>query len=259
MPYFVISSIVYVAWVLLKHDRPLAEPLINILWQNQTGIPIATAIWFLSCLFIMELIFIVMMNTLKKDYYLYGAVLLLAISALLWNWKIGIELPWSTVPAIIGLPFYTFGYILKKNNLMSIEKIRKIPIWLIILVFIMNLICIHWNSSINMRTGAYGNAILFYINAIVATCIIWCISGHIVNLIKNTRILRDLSSIGKESLVYLCTNQALITVSEMTFGKILKVESLTFKLVTLVFVFFTSALIIKCLSYGKEIYVRNKR
>lgn len=66
IPYFVFALGCYFIWAFLKHDRPIFEPLYNIFWYSSEGIPISTAVWFLPCLFFVEVMYCFCVRISKK-------------------------------------------------------------------------------------------------------------------------------------------------------------------------------------------------
>lgn len=119
---------------------------------------------------------------------------------------------------------------------MRAETLDRIPVS----VYIVALVAMAWlveqNVAVNLRGNKYGNIALFYINAVGITLLLWGLSEKYVHFAGKTRLCAYLESIGRDSLVYLCTNQALITIAEMTIGNVLPITMWSFKIVTFIFV-----------------------
>ena len=62
------------------------------------------------------------------------------------------------------------------------------------------------NGIINMRTGEYSNVFMFFINATLMCVVILLISKRV----ENFKILKPLSMIGENSIVFLGLNQLVI-------------------------------------------------
>lgn len=229
IPYFVFALGSYIVWLILERARPVFDPLYNIFWYNSEGIPIATAVWFLTCLFFLELLFIAIykISKLSKKYNfileLIFVIVLASVGIIIRLfcgdiWKV---IPFSILQAVICLPFYFFGRLLSKYAM--IIKLQKIScVLLFIIVFslvIINLFLIFYNDAVNIRTLQMGNIFLFYLNAILSTCIIWFFADRIERM-KSNRFLKAIESIGCNSIVYLCLNQAFITVIRIIAQKI---------------------------------------
>ena len=122
IPYFIFAVSAYCAWGIMKHDRPILDPLYNTFWYNSDGIPIVTAVWFLTCLFFVEVMFCLCVR-MTKGHQLKCGFFVMAIAS------IGIALgtipeiqtvvPYSILPGMACLPFFFIGYILRCFMLKS--------------------------------------------------------------------------------------------------------------------------------------------
>ncbi len=124
-----------------------------------------------------------------------------------------IMLPWSLNAALVGLGFYYLGDLLKKAKNSRVYKLLFYSAWIIPLS-ILNVGLIFVNGYVNMRTGRYSIVPLFWINAILSSCILLSLSELFSKKIKSKWLL----SIGKNSIVYLCLNQLVITVTKRALG-----------------------------------------
>lgn len=182
-------------------------------WINtdSTSIPISDALWFLTCLFFMSLIFNVYIKILKNNKLLAFLVgLSILIGTTISNFK-SYMIPFGISIALGGIGFMYVGFIVKLNKEKIIfKKILNMPIWCVIILFIINLVTIYVNGYTNMRIMEYSNVILFYFNAILATLIYY-------NIFKkldcyDLKINKFIQYVGKNSIVYLCLNQFVIIV-----------------------------------------------
>lgn len=218
IPYCVFSAVGYLLWIVLKNDSSIWEPILKILWKNQEGIPVVSAIWFLTCLFFAELIY--------KSFQVFrinshiASLLGVTFGALIIE-KTDILLPLSILPAMMSLMFIDFGVFLKKldDSYKIIEKIRSCNFIVIIACFVFSVIMTTLNIPVNMRTNIYGNYLLFYVNAIVSTLILWGICIKINLLVRDIFIVRHIKDMGKFSIIYLCCNQIVIKMCEVVFEK----------------------------------------
>ncbi len=236
VPYIVVSLICYVAWLLIKHDKPWYDPLIHIFWNNQSGIPIATAVWFLMCLFMLEVMFVCIIRlTRAKPLHALAWCLFISLGAYLLIQLWDVELPWCTIPAMMALPLLWCGWQFQNLPAHIREKCIKMPWGLLIALLVMTTASIFLHASINMRSNNYGIYPLFYLNACLATFLMWVIINRFRH-IEGNFLAKGLSFMGRTSLVYLCVNQAGITATEILFTKFLPPDSIAFRAVSVVVV-----------------------
>lgn len=184
------------------------EHYYHLLFFNSDGIPIAGALWFLTALFFTDMVFLVCdrynLLILIPPISVLGCLLVT-----IWD----IMLPWSLNAALVGLGFYYLGDLLKKAKNSRVYKLLFYSAWIIPLS-ILNVGLIFVNGYVNMRTGRYSIVPLFWINAILSSCILLSLSELFSIKIKSKWLL----SIGKNSIVYLCLNQLVITVTKRALG-----------------------------------------
>ena len=218
LPYFVFAVGSYCVWAILKHDRPILAPLYNIFWYNSEGVPIVTAVWFLTCLFLVEVIFCFCVRMIKGHYLRCGlsVMVIAAIGIILGKVpEIRTVMPYSILPAMVCLPFFFVGFILRSFSTkihMILNRIHPIITGLLCLV---STGLIWMNIAVNIRFVRTGNVFLFYFNAIFMTLLLWSISCYIDSMGKNCNFIDEIASIGKNSIVYLCLNQVAITGCEI--------------------------------------------
>ena len=91
-------------------------------------------------------------------------------------------------------------------------------------------ITINMNSSVNLRLGLYGNGVWFLVNAIVMTVSLYLLCYTLSKY--NNYIVKEISFIGKNSIVYLGLNQLIliffkkIVVDNLYIGLLVKFISL---------------------------------
>lgn len=197
----------------------------GILFGNQAIFPITGAIWFLQSIFWIEIAYY-FIEKIKSDIgssivilALLGASVVLSIN--------NISLPFSMDSALSGIVFYHIGFLLSKTDLMNRAKWLRNPhvaIWLI--VFLLNIVMIYVNRTVNPRTCEYSFVPLYYINAVVGT---WC--WYIIVKFVNTRgraflikITNIIEYIGLNSIVFLGINQLVIKGLYIAINQVIPVD-----------------------------------
>ena len=260
VPYFIIGIGHYLIWLVLNHDSDdLTEPLINLLWVNTNlNMPIAGALWFLTCLFWVDVIFMVTKKFLKNA---SGIIFIaLAILGSVFTQITDIRLPWALDAAMVGIGFYYAGYLLKKySSKPAVGKLMELSLPVTAVSAVVICVLIFVNGTVNMREGSYAVIPLSWINGIGSSIIL-------LNLCKITEKHKDrflpvkticskLRSVGANSIVYLCFNQLCILVCNkakvMIFGTgtmslpLLEAVRLVILIVTVAALALTAALLTK--------------
>lgn len=219
IPYSVFSIVGFLLWIVLKNDSSIWEPILKILWKNQEGVPVVSAIWFLTCLFFAELIYKTF-QVFRINSHLVSLLGVIAGVLIIEKTDIFI-LPLSLLPAMMSLMFIDCGVFLRKlgDSYGITEKIQKSNFIAICACFVFSVIMTTLNIPVNMRTNIYGNYLLFYVNAIVSTLTLWGVCIKIDLLVKDKFVVRHIKNIGKYSIVYLCCNQIAIKICEVVFEK----------------------------------------
>ena len=219
VPYIIWGLLQYPAWILLvKEDsQSYLEPIKNFLWVNTNLVmPVAGALWFLTALFFAEIIFLVLRRKIKKDTMLAGIVAIIALFGCIFTSVFEIRLPWALDSAMVAVGFIYLGYVFKKNaHKQIINKLLNLPIYISILLLLLNAFFCFVNGYINMRTGSYGLISLFWFNALTAIIVYWnlCKKINEVNWNKFLNFFGDrVKQIGKNSIIYLCLNQLIILI-----------------------------------------------
>jgi len=156
VPYLFFAALSFVFWLVVV--RPLSisgrslavsplKPLVGIVygvgaegWQ----VPLNVALWFLPCLFIVELLFYAVHH---KVFLIIFAVLGSAAAYL------PVRLPWSADAALPALVFYGIGYFYKDRWASP----KSFPLWVAL-----HLLFCFLNSPVDMNTLSYGQTIFFY-------------------------------------------------------------------------------------------------
>lgn len=215
VPYIVFGIISYIVWLVINLENYSFAPLKHLLFVNTDGLPITGALWFLTALFIVQILYaildIIICNQAIFTIFVIGISL---FGSLLYHF-IPYRLPYAFDTACASMGLVHLGRIL--YPLLSREKSGKkrlldVP-WILVLLFsIISVNLIRINGMVNLRVALYSNLALYWINAILSSYILLVISFKI-SLMKSPfvkKISDTLIGIGKDSIVYVCLNQLVI-------------------------------------------------
>lgn len=215
IPYILIGAFHYVVWLVLYHNEGnIFEPLLNLLFINTNlNMPIAGALWFLTCLFWVDVIFMVIEKYLKKLSWL----IFIAITALgmVFTSITTIRLPWAIDAAMVGVGFYYAGYLLKKySNISVVNRLMDLKLFEALLGLAIFSVLIIANGVVNMRTGSYSIIPLSFLNGAGFSIVILNICKLAEQKAEKSKMLmipcNGLKYVGENSIVYLCFNQLCI-------------------------------------------------
>lgn len=108
VPYFLFSICGYLLWIIEIKPHSLNEllkPLIAILLYNNRDMPITGALWFLSAIFFIYILFHYLFSVLKTESIRAFVVLVLVLGGYLLN-ENNVVLPWSINIGMIGTSFF---------------------------------------------------------------------------------------------------------------------------------------------------------
>ena len=155
-------------------------------------------IWFLLCLFWCNIYFYIISTYIKKESLRIAVIALLGfIGWFLGDKEIFVSLFLDV--AMTTLPFFAFGYYLKKSNILYPNKADKYNISIAIILWIIALII--ESQSSNLRVSFHYNhiSLLAYITSITSTI-------SFIFLCKSIKKLPFFSYIGKYSIILLCVH-----------------------------------------------------
>ena len=191
IPYFLWCAICFVInlpmfYINYRHGNILLTAVQNLGWIV-TSIRVdgvflpqnCTALWFLTCIFLSQLVFYLLVNCKPMRQCLL-VFIIIAINYVMNCFKAPV-LPWHLDVALIGSVFMLIGYYIKEKQLL--DKIRTIMIP--VLMIITASVIIMWNEKIDMYFRQYGKDLLiFLIQAALMCCaLMWiCRSMHTLYL-----------------------------------------------------------------------------
>ena len=198
IPYISFGLAHYLASLIL--DGVSIKPLIHLLSINTNGLPIAGALWFLTALFFTDIVYF-MLDRWNLKWLIIPLVLFGSFA----DRMLPYPLPWALSASFVGLGLYWFGEMSKKyeNKFITLLNMN----WLqILIVGVATTGLIFANGYINMREGRYAFLLLFWLNALLSIYLGISIS----KLICKIERIEWLTSIGRNSIVYVCLNQIVI-------------------------------------------------
>ena len=167
-----------------------------------------TTLWFLTCLFCLNVLFYVLTRLIKSDALLI-CVSIAAAALGLWYYSMGgWAVPWNADVCLTALPFFCAGYLCKKKSAMTARFFEGRRIWAVMLgALFANVLLGQLNMkfsgvTLNMFHVEYGWALLAYPAAFAGVLFIVCLS--------KLRTVEGIAYIGRNSLIYFAWHQALI-------------------------------------------------
>lgn len=206
---FIINRVfsLLIPWILLSIieilvNRGLMVSIINDinnLKEPITNIIMGLSIWFLPCLFVTELYFIIITKIIKKENIRLIILILLSIVGLVIMTP-GVKCFFHYDVALFMLLFYTIGYIYRKYETQIKEKICKnivliIAIIIYLVIRILDFVCLR--TQIDLATSKIGNIPIYIISAILGILIVYIISNK-----GSARKNRILIFLGQNTLLY---------------------------------------------------------
>ena len=145
-------------------------------------------LWFLPCLFLVEMEFY-FISFLKKGTQIGVIGLLVALGFILGHQFRYI--PWTAEGSFVALLFYGFGFLVK-DKILSLDYSSKLKI--IFGGITVSIIFCYLNEGVGMAIAVYGNPLYFLLSALGGIC-------YVVLLITYTKPNRLLSLIGMNSII----------------------------------------------------------
>lgn len=217
VPYIKYGFMYFFIWLIFVHDYPWYIPLRSILLSNTDDyMPIGGALWFLTCSFFANIIFFCILSIANKKGILVLSIIISFAGMVLSD--LHITLPWGLVPAFVAVGFYYIGYVARQYEDRLKQFTSSISTVWIVGISLLTVFSIFKTGYINMRIGVYGFVPLFWINAILASFLLWISVNKLhtwsIHSKLIEKILRIIQSIGENSFYYLCLNQLFLWVGK---------------------------------------------
>ncbi len=219
IPYFVFAIGLYYFWFAVYKiaGKPCPENQLTF-WKglftyNTIISPFGSIQWFLTCLFIVEILFYVLAKMAKR----HPIILLptLAAASLIGYFYaicVPFRLFWGADTALTALVFYGMGYLLNNHdNFVKTFIFSPTPLKLTVFCA-MSIITAFLNENVNMRTIQYGNYFLYYLSSISSIIFYVMLSMYVCEEKRANKpeFYKWLLFIGQNTIVVLVTNDLFI-------------------------------------------------
>lgn len=179
------------------------------------------SLWFLTCLFVTEIMFYLIIKVTKNDKVkILLSIIICAIVGYIYFRYINKLLPWAVDASLTAIFFLGLGYLSKmcKERINNIINIKTAVFFVIINVLSTYLNYYLSGSNVDLYASKQGNVLLYYIESIsgIYMCII------IKRLVRNSNVL---ISIGKNSLIYYCMHGSLFMVFSAVISNFTSIEN----------------------------------
>ncbi|MBQ9229380.1 MAG: acyltransferase family protein [Eubacterium sp.] len=170
-------------------------------------------LWFLTCLFIVELLFywILRISKEKKLLMLAMTVGFFAVG-IVYRLHVGKDLIWNADLSLLLLPFTVVGFLLKSANLKSLRRERLL--FAAILLFVIGQLTNYFNTKyfsphyVDIMYNCYGSFVLFYLSSFLGIASVMLFSIFFEN---KGSILKYL---GQNTLMIFALHQIIFRVCE---------------------------------------------
>ena len=190
----------------------LPESLKGIIWSNQSIFPITGGIWFLQCMFVVEIVYWLLTRFVSYKFLPVVALAFVALS--FFQSTNALLLPFSIDSALSAIVFFCIGNALRPifNSINSSPLNGQKNCLIAVVLIVSGAVLSYFNGRVNPRTCEYGNIILYYVCALVSIAG-WTFLAIGLDRIKNKFIVfanNELEEAGKNSIVYLGLNQLVL-------------------------------------------------
>lgn len=227
---YLINGFAYYLFGLIRNATDFSIKHIITLLSGLGTSPVTGAVqWFLTAMFFADIIYATLNKALKNQIICTSAVLIISVFGMVIS-HISQYVPWSIPAAMASQIFYHIG-----SGIRNTENKTKKPIgdmvkpWYLMVSLPILVTTIVINGSVNMRTGEYNCYPLFWLNAAGMCTIIWVVCFWLEKVLGKwwslTGILPKLTSIGRNSIIYLCANQMVIWVCSAVVRRLVDIQS----------------------------------
>lgn len=222
VPYITTSMFTFLLWVGVEGSQApnrIIPMFMNIIWLNTKDFPVAGALWFLTVLFISEVIFYAILNSCKSLKKQCLLTIIIACLGFLIPESIRNQLPYGIGIALVSVGFIFIGYFFRihKDN---VDKYMQHKLSVLIFLIIALQLSIFVNGYTNMKFMKYGNPILFYLNGFLGLFIPLYLIPIIMPIHFLKTVFRYFEMLGRCSLYYLCFNQIIIRFLQIVLEKL---------------------------------------
>ncbi|WP_353853887.1 acyltransferase family protein [Bacillus sp. Bos-x628] len=252
LPYLYFSIITYVFWFLVTRffafkgqtDIDPFVPFTGIFISNadEARLTHNPAIWFLTTLFLVEILFFFMHRLTKgKPATLISLTVLCGITGYASTLFLHQSLPWNANVALTAVVFYSIGFLAKK---WFVELKTDPTLLLCTGLFVLIGYVQHFNSRVDMRVNEFGDILIFYVCALLG-------SAAVIYLSFKFKTSSILTYLGRNSIVILVLQFAGIDIMKafVYYGLGVDISDTTQFSWTLFYTIGTLLLMVPCISF----------
>ena len=166
-------------------------------------------IWFVACLFWLNIIFYLSWKLFKSDIMLALLAVALTVLGLVYYKAAGKAVPWNIDVCFTAFPFFCCGYFFQKYKMIFEEKLssKKISVPLFFIMGTINVVCGYFSYKISgnrldMFLNWYGAAPLTYLSAFAGIFAVIIFSRFFT--------FRPILYIGENSLLFMAWHQCIM-------------------------------------------------
>ena len=221
IPYVVLNLYVIPLWYLstvigMNEPHTIPEVLLGILLSNRlSGYPMpSNTTWFITCLFLTELLFFVVKKLTRQDRFLVPA--LIAIWVIFYFTVGSVHAGgglWHIESAFTAVLFYLAGYLFMKHYKKIHELLSGHPFrntWILIVLFLLGFTACFFNGRVSMIGDIYCNVPLFFISALSTAFAVTLCFMLASTRPRFSRSMHIFDRIGKATLPYIAFQTVLI-------------------------------------------------
>lgn len=177
--------------------------------------------WFVACLFVMEIMYYPVARFVKGTWQKIAAALLGCGAGILWMSSVDMSLPWHVVNALLFLPFLAVGHVLKMSGQLSSFEQRSggssVSVLIPVALYCASVLAVR-NWPVDVHLLQFGNALLFAVSAVTG---LWSVVAVSVAIGRSGSafLKQALMFIGANTLVFYGLQSKAISVFDAAFTK----------------------------------------
>ena len=211
---YLVLLVILVKLGLMTKSVPLAVRAVLLFPTDMDNMPFAPALWFLPCFYLCNVVFAFLDKTFGDKKWVF--IVCIAIAGMVFSSLTNIMLPLCIEPLSTSLLFMLIGSEAKKHEG---KNYKWFDYWWVILIVIAVEFCISYlNGACDLRSARYHNCILYLLNAVMGT-LGWWLFARKVKALFSARIIKRVSYLSINSVLFLCMNQFIIIVCRSFFNR----------------------------------------
>ena len=218
LPYFGVGIFYIIIDWLIHGNSVLWNGMLGVFIRTTESLPIESALWFLVALFWVCCLYCLIEKYIESKWKRFFLISCITIIGCKWTNYFHF-LPWGINSAMSAMGFFALGRWFRVNGEQKIEGyfnthknsfIRRCLVLIVLFVSVGLLIMV--NDKVNMRVGNFGIVVLSYFAA-TSYCMLLLLLVKWLQGVKKINI-SVLSSIGRNSIIYMCVNHLMLNISK---------------------------------------------